>query len=79
MEPIQAGYVVTPEGDYYIQLPSDSRWGFTIYSDDQAWEGGFGGPGPLRLVPDDDVPEEVRDTLGWIFDEMGFEPWKKGA
>ena len=67
-----AGYVRTDEGNFLLEIPDpDSRWGFYLCSDDQSWDGGFdavpNGQG-WDAVPDDEVPEDVRELLGPILD-----------
>ena len=60
---IKRGYVKTNEGLYYVQAPDNNEWGFTLYSDDQSWPGGFG-LGEWTLVPVDLVPNDVKALLG---------------
>jgi hypothetical protein len=64
-ENIQGGYVKCAEtGSIYVQVPDNSQWGFTIYSDNQSWPGGFGIMTEWTLVPDNEVPKEVKEVLG---------------
>ena len=71
--PDYIGYVqADTTGDYFIQLPADNQWGFTLCSDDQAFPGSFGAaPNGTRFIPvaREDVPPEVEEELGWILDE----------
>ena len=46
-----------------MQAPDDNEWGFTLYSDDQSWPGGFG-LGEWTLVPANTVPNDVKALLG---------------
>jgi hypothetical protein len=66
---IEKGYVTDGER-WMVQLPDEtSRWGFRIHSDDQEWDGGIGsGLREWRLVPEAEVPAEVRGELGWILE-----------
>ena len=64
-EKIKGGYVKCAEtGSIYVQVPDNSQWGFSICSDDQCWPGGFGIMRDWTLIPDSEVPEEVREALG---------------
>jgi hypothetical protein len=66
---IHCGYVVTPDGNVYLQLPAGNRWGFVIQDDDQAWD--FPPFSEWEAVADDDprVTDADRERLGWILDE----------
>lgn len=62
---IKSGYVrVIETGEYYVQAPDDNQWGFTLYSDNQSWEGGFGIAGHWVSVPASQVPDDVKTLLG---------------
>ncbi len=65
---VKAGYVKTNDGSYYVQTPEDNQWGFSLHSDDQSWPGGFG-LGEWELVDENDVPEPVKEELGFILEE----------
>lgn len=70
-ENIKAGYVITTDGTILVQTPNqDSQWGFSLASDDQSWDGGFG-IGEWELIEDDDkrITDDERENLGWILDE----------
>ncbi len=64
-----AGFVVTPEGEYFIQRPADNQWGFELLSADQSWPGGIGAARSWKAVARESVPPEVEEELGWILDE----------
>jgi len=59
-------YVQTDEGKYLIQLPDDSRFGFSLYDEDQSWEGGVGIATGWAAVSASSVPAKVRAKLDWI-------------
>lgn len=70
MATIKKGFVTDGNGNYLVQLPSNSQWGFCLASDDQSWEGGLGsGFKSFELVPEDQVPVEDRERLGWLLDQ----------
>jgi hypothetical protein len=57
---------------YFLQIPDpSSRWGFQIYDDDQAWDGGIGLFNLIPRIPvkESKVPKEDRERLGWILKE----------
>lgn len=55
---------------YLVQQPASNMWGFTLYSDDQSWPGGFGcGLKKWWAVSADSVPKEDRDRLEWLLTE----------
>jgi hypothetical protein len=61
------GYVRTPEGDYFVQLPANNPRGFVLADDDQTWE-----VPPFdswQLVPEADVPEADRERLGHLLED----------
>lgn len=64
------GYVITPEGDVYLQLPADNApRGFVIADEDQAWD-----IPPFKsweAIAEDDprITEDDRERLQWILDE----------
>jgi hypothetical protein len=71
MSDIPAGYVITDDGQIFVQLPAENRWGFLIADDDQSWEGGFGlGIGGFTLLDEDDprITDADRERLGWMLD-----------
>ena len=68
-EGIFTGFVITPEGEYFIQRPADNQWGFELLSADQSWPGGIGAARSWKAVARESVPPEVEEELGWILDE----------
>ena len=73
-EEVYAGYVQDADGNYFVQLPAENTWGFTICDEDQSWPGGFGGPrSPWTLIDPKNVPAHVRESLGSILDEYEAE------
>jgi hypothetical protein len=78
---VDAGFVRDAQGNYFVQLPDDNQWGFSICDDDQTWPGGLGGPSsPWKLVDADEVPAADRDRLAWILDDFeqdGHSPWQR--
>lgn len=60
-------YVVTQSGTYLVQLPDDSEYGFSLYSDDQCFAGGFG-VGEWRAIPRAQVPAEEIERLDFLFE-----------
>lgn len=60
----QLTYMRTEHGEYLVQAPDANRWGFTLYSDDQSWEGGLGYGGSWTAVRAREVPQHERDRLG---------------
>ena len=70
MSEVYRGFVIS-EGEYLVQVPDDSQWGFSLCSDDQSWPGGFGAAKNGRTwkpVRREDVPPEVEEAMGWILD-----------
>jgi hypothetical protein len=63
------GYVRTRSGSILLQLPADNPWGFVLADDDQAWPGGFGWESWEPLA-DDEVPEEDRERLHWLLEDV---------
>ena len=61
-------FVKNENDQVFLQLPADNRWGFTIYSDDQSWQGGFGAGSIFTALKDDDplITPEIRESLDWI-------------
>lgn len=62
-------YVRTAEGKYLVQIPDDNQWGFSLVDDEQGWAGGFGIATEWEIVPTEEVPANVQETLGWILEE----------
>ncbi|GIV04198.1 MAG: hypothetical protein KatS3mg015_3028 [Fimbriimonadales bacterium] len=61
-----AKYVRTENGDYLLQVDSEvlfPRWGFAICDGEQSWEGGFGIAKEWTVVPEDEVPQDIRRKL----------------
>lgn len=62
-------YVSDGNGNYLVQAEEDNRWGFSLFSDDQSWPGGFGsGWRTWHIVPKAKVPKRIRKTLDFLFD-----------
>ncbi len=68
-----AGFVVSESGAYFVQLPQDNEFGFSLFDADQSWPGGIGAARTWTAVARESVPPEVEEELGWILDE-GTEP-----
>lgn len=63
-------FVRHANGQYYVQAPAANQWGFELLDSDQSYPGGFGlGAGAWQIVPRGDLPADVLEELGWIFDE----------
>ena len=62
---------VTDGTSYFVQMPADNRWGFSIHDDDQEWPGGFGvfDNREWWAVTPEQVPAEDRGRLEWILGE----------
>ena len=71
-QPVKAGFVVTPDGDVFVQIPAENRWGFSLCSDEQSWEGGIGAAHSWELVDRDDprVSDTSREELGWLLEDF---------
>ena len=65
MAEIYRGYVVDRDGSFYVQKPARNQWGFSLFSDDQEFPGGFG-VGEWMACHEDKVPKEVREQLDWV-------------
>lgn len=71
VEQVPRGYVLTADGRWLVQLPSDNQWGFELADDGQTWPGGHGcGSSEWTLKPVADVPADVRERLGWLLDPL---------
>lgn len=68
MATITTGYVRTQSGSWLVQKPDDNQFGFSLFSDDQVFPGGFG-IDEWQLVPAKRVPVRVRRELGWLIQE----------
>ena len=59
-------FVRTEDGPYLLQVENEGvfrRWGFALVDDDGiAYEGGFEFS-PWRVVPDNEVPPDVRERF----------------
>mgnify|MGYP006921330813 CR=1 FL=1 len=64
---IHAGYVRSSEGDWYVQLPADNRWGFVLCDDELSHD--FPPCNEWEPVAEADVPDGVRESLGWIIED----------
>jgi hypothetical protein len=60
------GFVRTPDGQYFVQLPADNGWGFVLADDDQTWD--FPPVREWELVPAEEVPAAERERLGWLLE-----------
>lgn len=56
------GFVVTANGQYFVQRPDDNQYGFTIYGENTRYYGGMT-LGPLTKVETDDVPHGIQDLF----------------
>jgi len=63
------GYVRTRSGTILLQLPDDNPWGFVLADDDQSWPGGFGWE-EWEPIAEREVPEDVRQRLHWLLEEV---------
>ena len=63
------GYVRTGSGSILLQLPAANPWGFVLADDDQSWPGGFGWES-WEPMADGEVPEDVRQRLHWMLEEV---------
>lgn len=69
MSTIKSVFVTDGKGNYLVQSPSDSQFGFCLSDDDQSYEGGFGsGFKSWESVTINQVPDKVRDRLGWLLE-----------
>lgn len=66
MTQVEAGYVRTDDGNYLVQLPTGNAFGFVLADDDQTWD--FPPCRGWELVPEDEVPEDVKERLGWLLE-----------
>ena len=58
-------YVLTNRGEVLVQVLDGSHWGFSLYSDDQCWPGGFGlGASSWEIVKAAEVSSQIRAELG---------------
>jgi len=67
-----AGFVVSESGAYFVQLPQDNEFGFSLFDADQSWPGGIGAARTWTAVARESVPAEAERALGWILD--GVQP-----
>jgi len=67
-EGIFTGFVITQEGEWFVQRPALNQWGFELLSADQSWPGGIGAARTWTAVARESVPPEVEEELGWILD-----------
>ena len=63
-----AGFVVSESGAYFVQLPQDNEFGFSLFDADQSWPGGIGAARTWTAVARESVPPEVEESMGWIVD-----------
>ncbi len=68
---IKSGYV-TDGKKWLVQIADDTKFGFSLHDDEQSWPGGIGAfsGGEWKLVPENEVPEETKEILGWILEEL---------
>lgn len=64
------GYVRTSNGEFYVQIPDDTFYGFTLYSDDQSWPGGLGLAASWQAVGKAEVPRKVRLCLDALLGDL---------
>ena len=64
-------YVRTDDGVFLVQIYHDGVFGFALADDDQVWPGGIGAASSWEVVPETEVPEDVRRRLGWLLQEFG--------
>lgn len=72
MEKLHKGYVLTNEGQIFLQIPDpESKGGFYLADDGQTWDGGFGVAESWEPLADDDprITDADRERLGWILEE----------
>lgn len=70
---------VTDGSGYYVQMPANNQWGFSIHSDDMEWPGGFGVFTNRKwwAIQPDQVPADDRAKLEWILGEdFTLAPWE---
>jgi hypothetical protein len=66
--PHAAGFV-TDGKSWLVQLPANNDHGFVLCDEEGSWPGGEGAPiGTWALAPGDEVPEDVRERLGYLLD-----------
>jgi hypothetical protein len=67
---IKAGYV-TNGTKWLVQVPDDTKFGFSLHDENQTWPGGFGAfyGGQWKLVPAEKVRAIIEIRLGWILDQ----------
>lgn len=68
----EKGYALADNGEWYVQLPSEGQFGFILARGDNTWEGGFGsGAHTWTLYEPDsaEVPDEVKESLGWLLED----------
>jgi hypothetical protein len=63
MPPIERCFVRLDQGRYYLQVPRDNIWLWSLLDGNREYEGGFGADRNLKRVPDEDVPQDVRRRL----------------
>ena len=61
-------YVRSDDGDWYVQIPAENEWGFSLCDEDQSWPGGFGAGRVWQVIPAQKVPRAVRNRLDFLFD-----------
>jgi len=57
-------FVLGNNGEYYLQVPDNNRWGFYLTDGDQAWAGGFdSGAHNWVVIQAKNVPHKIRKIL----------------
>ena len=62
-------YVRDSNQNYFVQGKYDCNYGFALFTEDQTFPGGFGATanGKWEIVPENEVPEEIKKKLDWLF------------
>jgi hypothetical protein len=66
-------YVRSDCGQYLLQVTDRSRWprwGFALFSDDRAWEGGFAVAKSWWAVRPEDVPPDIKAELDLVLEAI---------
>jgi len=66
---MHVGYVRTRSGSVLLQLPAANHWGFVLCDDELSWPGGFGWE-EWEPIADSEVPEDIRQRLHWLLEEV---------
>jgi hypothetical protein len=63
IEPIEQCFLRSNQGKFYLQVPRDNCWPWSLLDGKREYEGGFGADRNLKRVAEEEVPEEVRRRL----------------